>query len=125
MNEGPEMSQVPDPSPKSSGNRKPRASCPRLRRARLARRTPSLPFLPLVLRAGIGLLLLTTLAAAPAHAQAGICGRTAVVRNAILARISGVSDCTQVTDAHLAAIAGELYLNGKGITALAAGISTG
>ena len=37
---------------------------------------------------------------------AGICGRTEEVRNAILDRIEGVSDCALVTDAHLAAITG-------------------
>ena len=52
---------------------------------------------------------------------AGICGRTEVVRDAIVALISGVASCADVTDAQLAAIAGTLDLNSKGITALAAG----
>ena len=52
---------------------------------------------------------------------AGICGRTEQVRTAILRRISGVSNCANVTDAHLAAITGRLDLSAKGITALAAG----
>ena len=52
---------------------------------------------------------------------AGICGRTEAVRNAIVARISGVTDCTHVTDADLAAIGGTLSLSNKSITALAAG----
>ena len=52
---------------------------------------------------------------------AGICGRTEAVRTAILGKISGVSNCANVTDAHLAAISTGLNLNGKGITALAAG----
>ena len=52
---------------------------------------------------------------------AGICGRTEAVQTAILARIAGVSDCANVTDQHLAAIAGELNLIAKSITALAAG----
>ena len=53
-------------------------------------------------------------------ATAGICGRTEVVRDAIVALISGVSNCALVTDAHLAAITG-LYMDRQGITALAAG----
>ena len=52
---------------------------------------------------------------------AGICGRTEHVRTAILRRISGVSNCANVTDAHLAAITGTLDLERQGITALAAG----
>ena len=36
----------------------------------------------------------------------GICGRTEAVRDAIVARISGVASCADVTDAHLAAITG-------------------
>ena len=62
--------------------------------------------------------------ALPLQAQAqatGICGRTAAVRTGILGRISGVSNCANVTDAHLAAITGTLSLNGKNIPALAAG----
>ncbi len=50
----------------------------------------------------------------------GICGHTEQVRDAILDLISGVTDCADVTDTHLAAI-GRLNLNDKGITALAAG----
>ena len=56
-----------------------------------------------------------------AEAQTGICGRTAAVRTGILGKISGVSNCANVTDAHLAAITGTLNLSAKGITALAAG----
>ena len=70
-----------------------------------------------------GLLLLATLAPEPAHAQTGICGRTEVVRDALVALVAGVSDCALVTDAHLAAITGELDLQEQDpkITALAAG----
>ena len=72
-----------------------------------------------------GLLLLATLAPEPAHAQTGICGRTEVVRDALVALVAGVSDCALVTDTHLAAITGELDLGGEEgvpkITALAAG----
>ena len=67
------------------------------------------------------LLLLTTLGGAPAHAQAaGICGRTAQVQTAILAKITGVSDCAVVTSTQLAAI-DVVELSYAGITALAAG----
>ncbi len=58
------------------------------------------------------------LLALPLQAEAqttGICGRTPAVRTAILAKISGVSNCADVTDAHLAAITGSLPL-GNGIT---------
>ena len=76
-----------------------------------------------------GLLLLATLAPEPAHAQTGICGRTEVVRDALVALIPGVSHCASVTAAHLAAITGELNLAGMHgehgaeptVTALAAG----
>ncbi len=56
-----------------------------------------------------------------ADPNAGICARTAAVRDAILAKITGVTDCALVTDTHLAAITGSLLLNQKSITALAAG----
>ena len=52
---------------------------------------------------------------------AGICGRTEVVRDAIVAKISGVTSCADVTGTYLAAITGALSLNNKSITALAAG----
>ena len=72
-----------------------------------------------------GLLLLATLAPEPAHAQTGICGRTEVVRDALVALVPGVSDCANVTTAQLAAITGELRLIGERgnprVTALAAG----
>ena len=51
----------------------------------------------------------------------GICGRTPQVRDALVALISGVSHCADVTATHLAAITGRLLLNSKGITALVAG----
>ena len=52
---------------------------------------------------------------------AGICGRTAAVRTAIVGEISGVASCADVTDAHLGAITGTLDLDAAGLTALAAG----
>ena len=36
--------------------------------------------------------------------EVGICGRTQEVQDAILATLSGVSDCTLVTDTHLSGI---------------------
>ena len=71
-----------------------------------------------------GLLLLATLAPEPAEAQTGICERTQQVQDGILDLrpwIFGVTDCANVTDAHLAAITGTLDLSNRGITALAAG----
>ena len=51
----------------------------------------------------------------------GICPRTEAVRDALLAKITGVTDCALVTDTHLAAITFTLSLNAKSITVLAAG----
>ena len=50
----------------------------------------------------------------------GICGRTPAVRDALVALIPDVTDCIDVTDAHLAAITGVLDLNRHGIADLAA-----
>ena len=70
----------------------------------------------------VPLLLLTMLAATPAHSQnSGICARTDAVETAILAAISGVSACGDVTTTHLAAISGTLNLGNSSITTLAAG----
>ena len=52
---------------------------------------------------------------------AGICDRTPEVRDALVALILGVSNCADVTAAHLAAITGTLELFGQQITALAVG----
>ena len=79
-----------------------------------ARRAPWRP----VLLAAFAVLL-----SLPFQAEAqttGICGRTQQVRDAILARIPGVSNCADVTAAHLAAIDGTLALLFKNITALSA-----
>ena len=51
----------------------------------------------------------------------GICGRTRQVREAILARIDGVTRCADVTDAHLSSITGTLDLSSKSITIMRAG----
>ena len=51
----------------------------------------------------------------------GICARTAAVRDALLAKITGVTDCALVTATHLAAITDTLDLETKSITALADG----
>ena len=53
--------------------------------------------------------------------SSGICNRTQEVRDAILAKLSDVSDCANVTDSHLAGITGDLTLSDKGISALKAG----
>ena len=50
-----------------------------------------------------------------------VCDRTPQVRDAILDEISSISDCAQVTEAHLAAIAIRLSLDGQRFTALKAG----
>ena len=53
--------------------------------------------------------------------SSGICNRTQEVRDAILAKLSDVSDCANVTDSHLAGITGDLTLSNKSISALKAG----
>ena len=58
---------------------------------------------------------------AVAASTAGICGRTVAVQTAILARITGVSNCAAVTDTHLAAITGSLSLGSSSLTGLKAG----
>ena len=50
----------------------------------------------------------------------GICGRTQEVRDAILALLSGVSDCADVTDVHLAGI-GKLVVNFTSATSIKSG----
>ena len=52
-------------------------------------------------------------------AEVSVCTRTPQVRDAILAAVSGVSDCEDITDEHLAGIR-TLDLSGQGITALQA-----
>ena len=52
-------------------------------------------------------------------AEVSVCTRTRQVRDAILAAVSGVSDCEDITDEHLAGIR-TLDLSGQGITALQA-----
>ena len=54
------------------------------------------------------------------NASGGICTRTKEVRNAIVNRIAGVTDCASVTTTHLAAIT-FLFLRGAGITTLKMG----
>ena len=49
-----------------------------------------------------------------------VCERTRQVRNAIVAKVSGVSDCALLTAAHLAAIDGTLDLESKSIARLKA-----
>ena len=51
--------------------------------------------------------------------SAGICDRTLQVRDAIVAAVTAASDCSQVTEAHLAALTGTLEVGG--LTSIAAG----
>ena len=51
----------------------------------------------------------------------GICGRTQQVRDAILAQLSSISDCADVTDTHLSYVLVLLGLENSGITELKAG----
>ena len=51
----------------------------------------------------------------------GICDRTQAVRDAILPKLSAVSDCADVADTHLGGITGDLTLSEKNIPALRAG----
>ena len=55
------------------------------------------------------------------HPATDLCGRTPEVRDAILAKLSDVTDCVAVTAAHLAGIAGSLPLDEKSIDSLKAG----
>ena len=50
----------------------------------------------------------------------GVCDRTAEVRTAILGRLTGISDCAQVTDPDLNSVTGTLPLTGLSITELKA-----
>ena len=54
-------------------------------------------------------------------AGGGICDRTAEVRDFLVNLISGVSDCAEVTDTHLAGITGTLNLISINISTLKAG----
>ena len=58
----------------------------------------------------------TAMVTAVVDPTAGICGRTEQVRTAIVALVSGVTACADVTDAHLAAITGTLRLGANNIT---------
>ncbi len=60
-------------------------------------------------------------AAAFPGAGLGICDRTPQVRDAILDRIEGVTDCAQAAVGHLAAIAGTLDVAGEDLQELRAG----
>ena len=53
--------------------------------------------------------------------QFSLCDRTPQIRDAIVNKIPGVSDCAEVTDEQLAAITGDLRLRDKGISMLQAG----
>ncbi len=58
---------------------------------------------------------------ASATPRLGICDRTKQVRDAIVAKIAGVGNCTQVTDAHMAKIKGRLRLENTQISSLRSG----
>ena len=71
----------------------------------------------------VAVLLYGLLGGDPASAQgseaeSGICGRTEIVRNAILKKLSDVSDCADVTATHLAGITGEMIMLDNGIITL-------
>ena len=57
----------------------------------------------------------------PVRESRQVCERTPAVRDAIMGMIPDVSDCADVTNAHLAAITGDLHLGGQGISTLQAG----
>ena len=71
--------------------------------------TPSrLGFFAALLILGVALAAVVT---TPVQANSGICDRTQQVKDAILAKLSDVSDCANVTDANLNGIAGEIIIN--------------
>ena len=79
-------------------------------------------------RIGVALMLgiLLALAAAAtwhsaAQADSGICDRTQEVQDAILDKLTTVSDCADVTDAHLSKVWGYLGLDDQELTALQPG----
>ena len=51
----------------------------------------------------------------------GFCDRTLQVRDAIVAKVAGISNCGDVTATHLAAITGTLNLTSRGMTSLKLG----
>ena len=57
--------------------------------------------------------------------EEGVCDRTAQVRDEILVKLSGVSDCADVTDEHLSGVSGGLDLSSMGIAVLRAGDFSG
>ena len=56
--------------------------------------------------------------AGPAQAQATFCDRTPAVRDAILDKISSVTDCEDVTETHLNGMTGLLDLSGQSLSRL-------
>ena len=60
-----------------------------------------------------------------AQATTGICGRTQQVQDAILANISGVTLCANVTDTHLNGITGTFDLSEKNIRSFKSGDTSG
>ena len=54
-------------------------------------------------------------------ATTDVCNRTPKVRDAIVGKVSGVSDCADLTPAHLAGISGTMGMINRGISSLQAG----
>ena len=65
--------------------------------------------------------LRSSAAFAKEESSAGICGRTQEVRDAILEKLSDVSQCADVSDSHLGGITGDLTLANKSISSLKTG----
>ena len=71
---------------------------------------------------GYGNVMAAAVAVAVADDEAsGICGRTQQVRDAIVAAVSGITDCANITATHLGSITGILNLGSQSITTLQAG----
>ena len=68
---------------------------------------------------GLSCLLIFAVMGSEAWGQTtGICGRTQQVRDAIVARVSGITDCANITATHLSSLTGTLALIDRSITTL-------
>ena len=67
---------------------------------------------------GFDMVTVTVTDADNTDATGGICDRTQQVRDAIMAKIEGVDDCADVTEAHLAEVRGTLDLREQDIVSL-------
>ena len=91
--------------------------------AAVARKNRRCLFGPLLRRKSLALLVLLATAVSPVQAQQPdplVCNRTPQVRDVIVDRVVAVSHCANVTDVHLAGIAG-LDLSGRSIATLQEG----